>query len=612
MRHFTFRRRLMAFVVCVFACISANAWKVTVNGSTVTIDGEEDGLPQNWTDLIKGSNNGTENLEDVIHSAQTLIFKGNMGQYGLTAIDQGKGSEENPLYAATTVDFSGATFVETFKETITYTDYQGNQQTVDKYQNAMRFGYFKNLTTAILANVKTLNQDTFQNCMHITTFVIPSSVTCIERDMITNTPIVSIRIPATVQYIETQAFMNAAIKELIDVYVEGHPVAEKNAFDFQVTVGQTDADYEKYATLHFPEGEEEFFTNTQHPLTQAVSLSKKAFQEWLDAHKNYEGANGWQQFINSASGTPDTPPAGKTVILRTFSDSVARLVPLNFRAYLVTGVTTEDVGEKKNYTVKLQQIFAIPAYTGVILYGEIDERSAGYSLGRIPTWDPGEEGYVAPYTRNSGSVSGVDQEGTVSIKKYMVPTVESTKLYPYYKDMTSSDWSDENWALKNVDTKSHYSSGSVVTDRNFTLHHLKGTTLADKQTEDYIGFFRVSPNTNSGNNKAYLSLPATVFTSASGAEALVVKPTSPASHIFRTDEWNNSWTETGNWGQRESGLGVLEVKFAGDFEDTIVNAISNIINQSINDKEYYTLQGIRVSQPQKGVYIKDGKKVVFK
>ena len=114
-------------------------------------------------------------------------------------------------------------------------------------------------------------------------------------------------------------------------------------------------------------------------------------------------------------------------------------------------------------------------------------------------------------------------------------------------------------------------------------------------------------NVKCGPNKAYLSLPSDVYGSAEGAEALVVRPTDPASMIFRATEWNKA-VSTGNWGQRDNDLGVLQAKFAG-FEEE-VTGISTINTESVSDNSYYTLEGVKVAQPQKGVYVKNGKKII--
>lgn len=620
MKNFTFRKRLLALALCAFAWIGANAWQVTVNGSTVTIDGQEDGLPQNWSDLIKGSNNGTANYEQDILSAETLIFKGNIGQYGLSQIDQGKGKTRTngeTGYAATTVDYRLATFPETVVSTIEYQRWNpttGRTETayVNKTSNAMSFQYFNHIETAHLASVQTICQNTFMNNFSVTTtFTIPASVKVIAQHGIDDTPITTITIPATVEYIEYQAFQNDVITNLIDVTVEGYTAAAIGAFDKDITVGQTESEGKIYATLHFPVGADAYFQNQEHTLTQATSLDKGKFHDWLDLH--YAAAatctnpNGWKEFINSGSGDPIPVPSGKKVVLRTFSDNVARLVPLNFRAYIVTDVNTDDEG---CFVLELQQIFAIPAYTGVILYGAVDENESSYDLTHIAAWDSGDN-YVAPYTRNSTTV------GSVSIKNYLVPTVEATTIYPYFKDMTASDWSDATWTQNKTALFTQHSTGTTVTDRNFIMAQFSGTTLdaaknvPETSDNNYIGFFRTK-KTSCGPNKAFLSLPSGKYTLAEGAEALVVRPEEPADMRFRYDQWYNNFYSTGNWGQRAENLGILKARFAGDFEDTIVDNISSVRNGAVTDNAYYTLQGVRVAQPQKGVYVKNGKKVIIK
>ena len=601
------KKKLFTLLISAFACVGANADSWTVKFSadfkvaTITCT-EQNGVDNEGSFTYLNANNESLTNSDgksKLQAAETLNFYTNSG----VQISSLGAFQSLKPFAATTVDFSKATFKEDYKGLASYTDINGVQQTVEKYQNCMRFTDFANVTTAILANVKTLNEDTFQARNNVTTFTIPTSVTCIETNAVTATPIVSITIPKEVKYIEGQAFMNDKIESLIDVFVEGETAAAKNAFDFKVTVGQTDANYQKYATLHFPEGKEDFFTNTGHTLSQATSLDKGAFQEWLKDHKDFVGANGWQQFINSASGTPEKAPANK-VVLRTFSDNVARLVPLNFRAYIVTGLKPVDQG----YEVILAQIFAIPANTGVILYGEVDKNSTGYSLGRIPSWDDTEENkqgdnptFVAPYRRGSATVGGV------STTNYMVPTVTQTTLYPTYK--STSIWSAA-WPLSG-DMK-QYTTGTEVTDRNFILADFCDTSLKEAKNvtadsnDNFVGFFRVKANVKCGPNKAYLSLPAGLYDSAEGAEAIVVKPSSPESMIFRTNEWNQP-TNTGNWGQR-GGYGPLHAKFAG-FEEE-VTGISNVNTESVSDNSYYTLEGVKVAHPQKGVYVKNGKKII--
>jgi len=436
----------------------------------------------------------------------------------------------------------------------------------------------------------------------------------IATQAIINTPITSIDIPATVEYINAQGFQNASIAALIAVKVNGYTAAAMGAFDKMATVGQTDSDYANYASLTIdPTLDEAYFKNNNHPLTVAISVNKGLFQKWLDDHYNLSGIteesekNGWKEFINSSSTPPTPVPEGQKVVLRTYSDTRARLVPLDFRAYIVTGVTEVTDG----YQLNLQQIFAVPANTGVILYGEINESATSFSMSTIPSWESGD-GYVAPYDRFSGSVTA--DNTTYSLKNYLVPTVENTKIYPIYKDMTEAEWKS---VLANAPSSMiTYYNGTGrkdVSDRNFIMSKFKGTSLKEAKDDnynDYVGFFRVKAGVNCGPNKAYLSLPSDVYALPAGAEALVVRPESPAEMKFRYDDWIKAVT-TGNWGQRNVS-GVLKAK-SGVFEIyDETTGISSVDAETVSDNSIYTLQGVKVAQPQKGVYVKNGKKVIIK
>lgn len=603
-------KKLFTLLLCAFAWIGVNAetWSVTFNGTEAILTCTAAGDGINHSGSYVFPNGGTIND---IKNAQTLTFKTAEGVAitSLGAIDAIKPFE------ATTVDYRGAKFAETVVQTINYNRWDPDQNqtvpaSVNKTSNAMSFSYFDKIETAYLASVETICQNTFNNNFTMTTtFTIPASVKVIAQHGIDDTPITSITIPATVEYIEYQAFQNDEITNLIDVTVNGYTAAAIGAFDKDITVGQTESEGKIYATLHFPVGADAYFQNQEHTLDQATSLNKGKFHDWLDKH--YEAAadcanpNGWKEFINSGSGNPIPVPTGKKVVLRTFSDNVARLVPLNFRAYIVTDVNPDDEG----FVLELQQIFAIPAYTGVILYGSVDENESSYDLTHIAAWDSGDD-YVAPYTRNSTTV------GSVSIKNYLVPTVEATTIYPCFKDMTASDWSDATWKDNKTSLFTRHSTGSTVTDRNFIMSQFSGTSLKEAKNvsaqsdNNYIGFFRTK-KTSCGPNKAFLSLPSGKYTLDEGAEALVVRPEEPEDMRFRYNQWYQNFYSTGNWGQRPQNLGILKAKFAGEiFEEE--TGIQNINTEKVSDNSYYTLEGVKVAQPQKGVYVKNGKKVIIK
>ena len=141
----------------------------------------------------------------------------------------------------------------------------------------------------------------------------------------------------------------------------------------------------------------------------------------------------------------------------------------------------------------------------------------------------------------------------------------------------------------------------------YSTTRFDGASSYSGKDNDFVGFFRVVGGTNSGDNRAYLSLPSDLYKSPEGAEAIVVARTD-----FRSDKWNNPVSGF-NWGNRDLSS-VLESKSIGEpfFEFDDATGVASISFSVDNDGSYYTLQGVKTSQPQKGIYIKNGRKVIVK
>ncbi|MBR4924831.1 MAG: leucine-rich repeat protein [Prevotella sp.] len=560
------KKCLLILVAGIFSVLTANAWQVTFSS-----DGK--------TAYIVGSGSDGQNLGDLgvseaaIKAAETLIFTGT-----INTLDPFQGGG---FTNATTVDYSGATFVETNDgDPKEYQAWNPDTKsyytaTVQKTKNCMTFKYFPNCSTAKLASVKTLCQSCFDNNFAMTTtFTIPSSVEYIAGHAVDDTPIHEITIPKTVKYIENQAFQNAEIDNLIEVTVEGYTTAEHGAFDKDVTVGQTQADGTRiYATLHFPAGSEEFFTNTQHQLDLETSLHAGKFQAWLDNHYTVSN-NGWQDFISSSPGKGI--PVDKPVVLRTFSDNVAHYVPLCYRAYIVNGVTKNSDG---SYTLKLQEIFGIPANTGVIIYGEADSGSFALPILSGASWQ------TNPYDRTVRST--VVDNKTINLQNYLVAncTLETgTKIGPY-----------------------ELGSDGTVVERNFVMGPYSKTDMSATSpiSNDYVAFFRAKKLTP-GKNKAHLKLPNSIYEEPKGAELLTINPSE-----FREDEWPRDFAEYGDWGEKPRTLPAFFSKSFGEPNEE-ATGISNVTVENTEDGVIYTLQGVKVENPSKGVYIQNGKKFIVK
>ena len=149
-----------------------------------------------------------------------------------------------------------------------------------------------------------------------------------------------------------------------------------------------------------------------------------------------------------------------------------------------------------------------------------------------------------------------------------------------------------------------YKIPSVAVQSSY-MNMFVGNTTGDKiqvqeksadgsQTNYYLNgdgaFVSVNGYVNIGNNKCYLELPTSMVAVAStrGAETnyILEEPEIIKMPVFRS---------IGNDGDGTTGIKDQSSKF---------NAPS--------DNAYYTLQGQRVEKPGKGLYIKNGKKIVIK
>lgn len=160
---------------------------------------------------------------------------------------------------------------------------------------------------------------------------------------------------------------------------------------------------------------------------------------------------------------------------------------------------------------------------------------------------------------------------------------------------------DEKWNNFLVPTvKAVPNLGNAATDANgnityryFCLNNYHDTNYykEHKTGDDYIGFFRLTENGRSGANKAYLSLPT--------------REDLPGGK-FGFINYNGQFIGTG-----ETALAKMMLVF--DDETSGVTEIKNVeVNKQNNDNAYYTLQGIKVLKPTKGIFIHNGKKIVIK
>lgn len=280
---------------------------------------------------------------------------------------------------------------------------------------------------------------------------------------------------------------------------------------------------------------------------------------------------------------PFTRCVGK--FIRTYSNNVA-MVPVNdnvkvYEAYKYG--KPENAGDplsQRTGTVYLRQLKYIPANMGVVLVGEVPEGESfsdgnklNFSLMEAPA-DMLVEGdnYTAVWTK-------ADNYAGQEWNNYLQPTV------------TAID------KLGNADTDA---DGKIL-HRFFGLANFHSTNYYKQyQTgDDYIGFFRLTQNGRSDANKAYLSIPANgAVDGGVGAK-------------FGYIDFNGQFLGNETDDPKNPSLAKMAIVFDDEDDGGSTTTVPEVKPNSTDaDASFYTLQGVKVSRPVKGVYIHNGKKYI--
>lgn len=278
---------------------------------------------------------------------------------------------------------------------------------------------------------------------------------------------------------------------------------------------------------------------------------------------------------------PFTYCVGK--FIRTYSNNVA-MAPVDdnvkvYEAYRYE--KTENAKDPQSQgTVYLRQLKYIPANMGVVLVGKqpaegtfSDDDKLDFFLREAPA-DMLEEGdnYKAVWTKADDYVND-------EWNNYLQPTV------------TAND------NLGNADTDA---DGKIL-HRFFGLANFHSTKYyKENQTgDDYIGFFRLTPNGRSDANKAYLSIPANK-TVDGGVGA-----------TFGFIDFNGQFLGNETDDPKNPSLAKMAIVFDDEDDGGSTTTVTEVKPNSTDDNaSFYTLQGVKVSRPVKGVYIHNGKKFI--
>ena len=288
---------------------------------------------------------------------------------------------------------------------------------------------------------------------------------------------------------------------------------------------------------------------------------------------DYIKAHGYTITDREHTGIPLTYCAGK--FIRTYSNDVAMdIIDPRVKVYEAYRYTMPQKVEN-NYsqgTLELRELKYIPANMGVVL------------IGTVPATETHHDGETLNFSISKRTDASAKED-----KEYV-------NVWTKAADYKAQPWN--NFLVPTV--KAVPNLGNAATDANgnityryFCLNNYHDTNFykEHKTGEDYIGFFRLTENGRSGANKAYLSLPT--------------RKDLPGGK-FGFINYNGQFIGTG-----ETALAKMMLIF--DDETSGVTEIKNVeVNKQNNDNAYYTLQGIKVLKPTKGIFIHNGKKIVIK
>ena len=273
--------------------------------------------------------------------------------------------------------------------------------------------------------------------------------------------------------------------------------------------------------------------------------------------------------------------------IRTYSNSVA-MEPAkdNVKVYAAYKYDTPANPEnlKSQGKIYLRQLKYIPANMGVVLVGEVP-------ADKVPAGGYKDGAKVDFYLKETDDLYPENNYEALWIKKETyVPAGDKWNNY-LKPTVTPID------KLGNADTDEN---GNIL-HRYFGLANFHSTKYykENKTGDDYIGFFRLTQNGRSDANKAYLSIPANK-TVDGGVGA-----------TYGYIDYNGQFLGNETDDPKNPSLSKVAIVFDDEDVGGSTTTVPEVKPNSTDaDASFYTLQGVKVSRPVKGVYIHNGKKFI--
>lgn len=290
---------------------------------------------------------------------------------------------------------------------------------------------------------------------------------------------------------------------------------------------------------------------------------------------------------------PVTAHMGK--LLRTYTSAID-VVPVNddVQIFAAQSYTKNDENKTgsgdETGTVKLYRLKYIPANQGVVLFApnspvEDKEQTKmelvkAYSA-TVKRYSHDAYDYIEDWA-NSDTKTNMwyyeEKHTDEQWNNYLVPVLEDTKVTQFHYD-ENNEWTGRNFSF------TRYSQTKTGRKNNVTEDDI---TNEDLSKRDYYSFFRFAGTAKA--NYSYLMLPRTVMQGN--------------GQILNQDQDNDTKVFA------KSMVWFEGIDAPMDNETTGISELKN--NASNSDAAYYTLQGVKVAKPVKGIYIHQGKKIMVK
>lgn len=305
-----------------------------------------------------------------------------------------------------------------------------------------------------------------------------------------------------------------------------------------------------------------------------------------------DNKNTFQYTITGASKIyiPVTAHMGK--LLRTYTSAID-VVPVDeevlvYAAQSYTKNKENNTGSgDETGTVKLYRLKFIPANQGVVLYSPNSPLGNGTptKLEVVPAYSATVKRYthdVFDYVEgwaDSPAKESIwfNEHSSEKWNNYLVPVLTDTNITQFFID-DQNNWTGRNFAFTRYSqTKTGRANGVIIDN----------TTDPDPKKHDYFSFFRAAGTVKA--SYSYLMLPRTIM---EGNGQILDQSQDNDPKFSKSMVWFEG------------------IDAPMDNETTGISELKNYVSNT--DAAYYTLQGVKVAKPVKGIYIHQGKKVIIK